>query len=165
MVRHAVLAAVANKRAVILQALLLWPEEKLGLWKEGLRIDGKLILNFATACPDPATIGVLLANGADENEVDHAGIRPQDMMEECVGGGPEVQKACRQVLERGPAFRALSWAWPVGFGARAKAEARTPELGVRHSKQQAAMGSTTFARLIDCYSAGPLGRKTYFQRR
>ncbi|CAM9457662.1 unnamed protein product [Ectocarpus sp. 12 AP-2014] len=163
--RHAVLAAVANKQVVILHALLLWTEEKLGLWKEGLRIDGKPILSFAAACPDPATIGVLLAHGADENEVDHAGYRPQDMIEECVGGGPGVQKACRQVLGRGPAYRALSWAWPVGFVARVETEARTPELGVRYSKQQATMGSTTFARLIDCYSAGPLGRKAYFQRR
>lgn len=128
MMRHAVLAAVTNKRAVILQALLLWAEEKLGLWKEGLRIDG--ILNFAAACPDPATIGVLLANGADENEVDHAGCRPQDMIEEYVGSGPEVQRPAVEssredqlsvpyhglgrsdlVLVRRPKRERLSWAY------------------------------------------------------
>lgn len=147
----AVIAAVANKRPVILQALLLWAEEKLGLWKEGLRIDGKPILNFAAGCSDPATIGVLLANGANENETDVAGNKPQDMIGECMGSGPEVQKACRRVLDRGPAFRALSWAWPVGFGACAKIDARTPtpELGLQYSKQQSLRGSTTFARLID----------------
>ncbi|CAM9568856.1 unnamed protein product, partial [Laminaria digitata] len=57
----------------------------------------------------PAAVSILLEAGADEETLDSDGRIPLD------GGAPMDRGkgvAIRRMLQRGPAYRARSWAWP-----------------------------------------------------
>lgn len=82
------------------------------------KLEGTPILHMAAALAEVALLSVLLAAGADETAVDPQGISAFAMtgtMVETDGRGknPAEEAACRRMLERAPAFRAVSWSFPA----------------------------------------------------
>ena len=137
-VASAMFVAAAKGHAVILYSLLAAGGQTLESWGTVLGRNASM-LHAAAAVADPATIGVILAAGADELALDHRGRRAEHFLRLCEVDRKEDEAkrdACFRVLLRGPAFRALSWAWsPIEAGADARgagvARVPRPPLGVR----------------------------------
>lgn len=77
------------------------------------------ILHTASSLGNVTALSVLLAAGADATAVDIKGRLALDAAGEFVvevgrSRNPAQDAACRRVLERAPAFRALSWSFPAG---------------------------------------------------
>ncbi|CAM9554125.1 unnamed protein product [Ectocarpus sp. 8 AP-2014] len=110
----AVCSAVRAGQAKILQMLLaVEGERRQRHWARKL-VDGRPILHGAVgfAAPLPS-LHVLLAAGADETAVNSEGQRACDVIGAQVPMDGAKKAAIGRMLERGPAFRARSWAWPA----------------------------------------------------
>ena len=75
------------------------------------------LLHYGAAYCCPAAVSILLESGADEEARDSKGRTARDALGLCCGRdmvrryrGEGV--AIRRMLQRGPAYRARSWAWP-----------------------------------------------------
>ncbi|CAM9834228.1 unnamed protein product [Laminaria digitata] len=101
-------------------------EEKRSKWAN-IRLGERHLIHFAAGCCRPTVVSVLLRAGADEAARDGEGRTPLDFVGMDLSGrdwippdrGEEV--AIRRMLQRGPAYRARSWAWPLdakGAGVR-----------------------------------------------
>ena len=78
-------------------------------------MSGIPLLHAAAAFDSLAVVGLLLAAGADESLANAQGLRPRDMIGAQVPGQNKdavKEAAIGRALQRGPAFRARSWAWP-----------------------------------------------------
>lgn len=84
----------------------------------------KTVLHWAAANGKLDSVRVLLAAGAEEAAMDLKGHLPRDIVGDTVDveGIPDEETldhinmglaAVRRELERGPAFRSPSWAWPA----------------------------------------------------
>eukprot|EP00752_Nemacystus_decipiens_P006536 g5887.t1 len=75
------------------------------------------LLHAAAAFDSLAAVVLLLAAGADECLADGQGLRPCDIIGAQVvpseSRDEATEAAIRRALQRGPAFRARSWAWPT----------------------------------------------------
>ncbi|CAN0029717.1 unnamed protein product, partial [Scytosiphon promiscuus] len=95
---------------------------------------GGPVPHFAASCCSRRAAHLLLsAGGADERNVDYRGRCAREVVGVFVDAGPE--KAARKadlgrMLERGPAFRARSWAWPTPTEAAAVGKAGEATGGV-----------------------------------
>ena len=114
---HALCTSVRCHQTGILRLLLtVYGEEgKLELANTYLE-DGYLIHYVAAYCC-PAAVSILLESGADEEARDSEGRTARDALWLCCGWdmvrmdrGEGV--AIGRMLQRGPAYRARSWAWP-----------------------------------------------------
>ena len=150
-VASAMIAAINNGQAGILHMLFAAGGGQRPEYWGAMYGGGVSMLQAAAIVAEPATISVLLAAGADELALDRHGRRAEDILR-LLGGkeGQAKRDACGRVLERAPAFRALSWAWPpidTDAGARAGRAARVPRppLGVRFYRPKT---NTLFVRLI-----------------
>jgi len=71
------------------------------------------MLHEAVAGAKPAIFSVLLAAGVDELALDDQGRQAEYVLNRRKGEKDQGKTAaCCRILQRGPAFRALSWAWP-----------------------------------------------------
>ncbi|CAN0183390.1 unnamed protein product [Laminaria digitata] len=131
--------AVCFRRARILRLLLaLGGEEKRLEWANtDHAFSGRRLLDYAAACCYPAEVSVLLEAGADEAVRDSRGRTARDAVGTVNGVCPrKVQigrregAALRRMLERGPAYRARSWAWPSDDEEEADAGGRRGDDGV-----------------------------------
>ena len=111
--------AVCFHRARILRLLLTMDGEERRLeWANTVNcFCGKRLRNCGAAHCYSAEVSVLLEAGADEAVPDSQGCTAQDYFGMSVSrdsGGIDRgdEAAIRRVLERGPAYRARSWAWP-----------------------------------------------------
>lgn len=115
----AILNAVLNARTRILHMLLLAEgEDRRAFWAN--HTSGGIGPNLfrATSMSLLAVVGVLMAHGADENTRDLDGRDARDYIglrsDDHEALDPKVANAAiRRMLERGPAFRARSWAYPA----------------------------------------------------
>lgn len=130
-----ILNAVLNSRARILHKLLSAEgEDRRAFWAN--HTSGGIGPNLfrATSLSSLSVVGVLMANGANENTCDLDGRDARDYVglksESGQALDPEqTNAAIRRTLERGPAFRARSWAYPsflavAGAGAAVDADRR-----------------------------------------
>lgn len=167
----AIRMAVLETQARILHRLLSGEgEDRRAFWTnyvtDGL---GPILLRAASLSSLPI-VGVLMANGADENTRDSEGQDARDYVgfrdRYCNNADPvEANAAIRRMLERGPAFRARSWVYPPFLAAAAAAvDARrggdgvsargdpsaggTREVPVR-TRIYRPQGGNIFARLLD----------------
>lgn len=92
-------------------------------------------LHSAAAVGSLATVRMLLAAGADETALSSDGKRACDCIGRRTRGDRDAAReaAIGRMLERGPAFRARSWAWLVRVNSSSAAIAAAPEvpLGAR----------------------------------
>ena len=111
-------AAVCARQGVILRLLLtVHGEERRSMWAN-LDLDGRYLLHYGAGLCYPAAVSVLLEAGADEAARDSEGRIPADVIGldfgrdyiHQVDHGEGV--AIFRMLQRGPAYRARSWAWP-----------------------------------------------------
>ncbi|CAM9985561.1 unnamed protein product, partial [Laminaria digitata] len=115
---HALRTAVRYCRARILQLLLAVDGEERRLWWANINIGGMHLLHFGAAYCSTAAVSILLEAGADERTHDSEGSIPLDVIGADLGRDGECQMdrgeevATRRMLQRGPAYRARSWAWP-----------------------------------------------------
>ncbi|CAM9188238.1 unnamed protein product [Ectocarpus fasciculatus] len=112
---YALRRAVHNRFRTILQMLLdVEGEQKRMKWARLRHTDGNPVLHYAAACESLVAASILISAGADEGTTNgfgrHASV--------CVGAALPAEKrnpantaAMCRLLERGPTFRALSWAW------------------------------------------------------
>ncbi|CAM9366004.1 unnamed protein product [Laminaria digitata] len=117
----AMYTAIRSRHAGVLRMLLAADWEEPRSVCANTAILGRRLLHYGAGYCYPAAVSVLLAAGADENTRDFAQLTPLD----CIGlePGPEANKvvsigpgqevAIRRMLQRGPAYRARSWAWPA----------------------------------------------------
>lgn len=148
LVPHVMGFAVSRKgknSAKILQMLLaVEGEEKQRRWV-GLSLGEGPMLHAAAAFTSLEGTHVLLAAGADEEETNAGGERASDIIGSALpicDRDDDLEKAVCRMLQRGPAFRARSWAWsplaacapPPGGEVLSTASCRVPlagPLGVR----------------------------------
>lgn len=112
----AIFSAIAFSRASVVQMLIsAGGEEQLGHWA-GLSYDSRPMLNWASTVAHLPTMSVLLAAGAREDARDSRGRLAFDVIGSdksvVADMDPSKRAAARRMLQRGPAFRAKSWAWP-----------------------------------------------------
>lgn len=118
--------AAAQRQARILDMLLgVEGEARKKYWTRQLA--GNIpILHHATMYGSLTTVHVCLAAGADENSVNGTGLRASQVMGTYAPPNTQnkakLREAIGRMLQRGPAFRARSWAWPpkgdaAGIGA------------------------------------------------
>ncbi|CAM9469429.1 unnamed protein product [Laminaria digitata] len=122
----ALYTALVYRQAIILQMLLEAGEEDAPIWGgdgapvlwANIECNQKSLLHHAAGFCCPASVSVLLAEGADEAARNSAGRLPRDAIGVGLGReqlpmdrGKEV--AIRRMLRQGPAYRARSWAWPA----------------------------------------------------
>lgn len=81
------------------------------------RVGGVPALHYAVATGRLATVSVLLAAGADERATDNHGRGAHEVIRLEGGIDPAMEAAVFRMLERGPAFRAVSWRWPSNISA------------------------------------------------
>ncbi len=77
---------------------------------------GMTALHFTAGYCHPRATALLLQAGADENAVDAHGETPFDVIDtkRSVNVRHGIgRRLVRRILSRGPAFRAMSWAWPA----------------------------------------------------
>ena len=79
---------------------------------------GERMLHVASGYCNPAAVSALLEAGADERALDVKGHVPRDVLGTNLAQGVEMDlgkaTAIHRMLQRGPAYRARSWAWPSG---------------------------------------------------
>lgn len=110
--------AVKGRRVRILQILLnMEGEDREHHWARSYT-KCRTMLHWAVSVGNLATMSVLLAAGADETATtaNSQGHSPYDYIAPCscrTGERDPADEAARaRMLDRGPAFRARSWAWP-----------------------------------------------------
>ena len=114
---EAMQTAVARKRVKILRMLLaVEGEDREQHWARSSSRGRTILHCAASAHGNLATMSVLLAAGADETAKTAKGLSTYDFIVpcSCCGGERDLEDEaakCR-MLDRGPAFRARSWAWP-----------------------------------------------------
>ena len=120
MLAKALFIAISHHHARILRLLLTVDGgQRRSELANNRSFDGFLIHDGA-AYVNPAAVSILLEAGADDVARDSRGCIPLDIVGMStdriygarMNGGKEV--AIRRMLQRGPAYRARSWAWPVG---------------------------------------------------
>lgn len=109
----------AHCRQVRILRLLLEAngEQKQSVWTYIRSERGRRLLHLGASYCYPAAVSVLLRAGSDEAAGDLEGRIPRDVIgfdlgtstERQIDRGDEV--AVRRMLQRGPAYRARSWAW------------------------------------------------------
>lgn len=112
---YALRRAISYRFPRILQMLLaIEGEQKRIKWARLRHTDGNPALFFAAACESLAAASILLLAGADEGATNTL----DKHISCCVGAAirvnnrtPATTAAMCRLLERGPAFRARSWAW------------------------------------------------------
>lgn len=130
---RAVGSAVYKGRIKILAALLGYriggeaTRQHLARWSQ----DGVPVLHFAVSLRQLASVSILLAAGADETALDTNGRCASEMADLGEDTDPAAEAAILQMLERGPAFRALSWRWRAGMGSSAGDAIRVTATGPR----------------------------------
>ncbi|CAN0418021.1 unnamed protein product [Laminaria digitata] len=178
---HAMNASIRFRRASILPLLLAVDgEERRSKWANAIS-RGTSLLHCGAGYCYPAAVSVLLEAGADEGARDSQGRVPRDVVGlAVVRNEDEIQRdrgkeiAIRRMLQRGPACRARSWAWPcdeiadAGGGSdggdTAAADAAVlasppavknpPIVGVRIFRQKDKSSSNTFfVKLVERYCA------------
>lgn len=114
--RNACFIAVFNRRALILRLLLTAEGRYRRSEWANIRSEGKYLIHLGASLCHRATVSILLEAGADEAARDSGGRIPREVIGDSLGR--EVQRtwpeevAIRRMLQRGPAYRARSWAWP-----------------------------------------------------
>lgn len=107
-----------RQAAMLRLPLTVGGTEKKSEWAN-IRIKGNSLLHLAAIGCHPAAVSVLLGAGADDATHDPVGRTPRDMTWLCPEypdprlTRPEDKVAIRRMLDRGPAYRALSWVWPL----------------------------------------------------
>lgn len=115
-VPYALYSAVTGGRASIVHMLIASEgEAKQGHWA---RHDyyGMPMLHHASEYAFGAVVAVLLAGGANEDDAPHFGPSAYEVIGSRVPegeGDPRQEINIFRMLQRGPAFRARSWAWPA----------------------------------------------------
>lgn len=119
----ALYSAFRCRRPKILQLLLAAEGEESMSTAADITLNETTLLHNGVAYCFPAAVSVVLAAGGDEARPDSKGRIPRDVTPRDVVGAdagregvlmvPEKELAIRRMLERGPAYRARSWAWPV----------------------------------------------------
>lgn len=121
----AVGGAIQTGRARLLEKLLaVEGEERKEHWAGTFYKGSVPMLHFAAAFCSVASVGVLLAAGANEIQRDYRGTCASDHVGRRVPveqASPSQNAGLRRMLERGPAYRACSWAWPSAAAAAAAA--------------------------------------------
>ena len=121
--------AIQTNRPRLLDKLLaVEGEGRKGYWAGALYNGAVPMLHFAAAFGSVGAVSVLLAAGASEGQRDALGT----CAGECIGrrvpaerASPSSNAGLRRMLERGPAYRALSRAWPSAAAVPAAAAAAT----------------------------------------
>ncbi|CAM9621089.1 unnamed protein product, partial [Laminaria digitata] len=108
--------AVTDRRARMLRLLLAVDgRERRSEWAN---VEDGYLLHFGSAYCHPAAVSILLEAGGDEAAPDSAGLVPLEVLAQGVTEEDDLQMvpgriiAIRRMLQRGPAYRARSWAWP-----------------------------------------------------
>ncbi|CAM9713991.1 unnamed protein product [Laminaria digitata] len=111
--------AVSDRQARILQLLLTVDgEEGRSEWAN-ISFGGRNLLHYGAGYCCPAVVSILLEAGGDETARDPDGRIPGDVIGVDIDLEFEPQMdrrkevAVRRMLQRGPASRARSWAWPA----------------------------------------------------
>ncbi|CAM9449823.1 unnamed protein product [Laminaria digitata] len=122
---NALVMAIRFRRATILRLLLTVDgEEGRSEWANTYA-KGNHLLHLGAGYCSSAAVGILLEAGADETARNSEGRIPLDGIGLGIGLDAEVRAdrgrevAIRRMLQRGPAYRARSWAWPSGEEAHA----------------------------------------------
>lgn len=107
--------AARTSREILHVLLSFEGEERRAHWAN-CSFDVAPLLYIAASWANLAAASLLLAAGADEKAVDHVkGSTPREaigMFLPSVERDLKAEAAITRALERGPAFRARSWAWP-----------------------------------------------------
>lgn len=123
-----------NDNAPILEILLELDSQRR--WVNELSFGGSQLLPFAAGWGALGCMSSLLFKGADEREYTS---RPEKLT------NPSVrERAVDHMLERGPAYRATSWAWPDSGIRIAKAEGSTVNVAIFRPRG----GQNVFSRLL-----------------
>ncbi|CAM9449895.1 unnamed protein product [Laminaria digitata] len=118
---QALYMAVHFKRTTILRLLLaaVGDNEDRPSWANTSNAEGTRLLHNGAGLCYPAAVSILLEAGADEAARDTSGRTPLDVIGAELGREDKVHRmyrgkevAVRRMLQRGPAYRARSWAWP-----------------------------------------------------
>lgn len=151
MLPKAIFTAIAVSQASILQEDLISTggEERLAHWA-GLYYNTRPMLNWASTVAHLSTISVLLAAGAQEDARDSRGRLAFDV----IGSDKSVvadmdpckRAAVYRMLQRGPAFRAKSWAWPGSYEASSASDADVGAVAARWGERQGLLGVRIFRR-------------------
>ena len=172
-VAHALGVAVHVRQPIILRLLLgADGEDKRSAWANNVTFKGEHLLHVGASYCCPAVVNVLLEAVANEAARNPEGRIPRDVIGVELGRDGEPQMngmkeiAVRLMLERGPAYRARSWAWPSdeeanagdGGGTTAAAAAGVlssppamktpPAICLRTFRPKANSSSKLFVRLI-----------------
>lgn len=108
--------AIQTGRARLLEKLLaIEGEDRKEHWAASSYSGSVPMLHFAAGFGGAAPLGVLLAAGASERQCDYKGVCASEYVGCRVPAektSPSKNEALRRMLERGPAYRARSRAWP-----------------------------------------------------
>ena len=100
----------------ILRVLLRADREEMRSEWANISVMGKHLLHYGAGYCCPAAVSALLETGVDESARDLEGRLPRDALGVELGQGVSMDQgkevAIRRMLQRGPAYRARSWAWP-----------------------------------------------------
>ncbi|CAM9690747.1 unnamed protein product [Ectocarpus fasciculatus] len=130
----ALTCAITRNRGKILRMMLnITGEENAAKWADSDWGLAGSLLHYSCGYILPASVSALLAAGADENATDEAGQRPIEVIGTMDLQNPPLsplhprtptrfrdpvkEAEIRRTVERAPAFRARSWAWPAFEGA------------------------------------------------
>lgn len=119
---RALSTAIRFGQAEILRLLLTVDgEEGRSQWAN-INVKGKTLLHYGAGHCYPATVSILLEAGADEAARNSQGRVPGAVIGLLLGADVDdnhrqldrrEEVAVRRMLQRGPAYRARSWAWPA----------------------------------------------------
>lgn len=110
-------AIVCRRPRILTMLLAAEGGEKRSKWAN-VNIDGRYLLHYGAGCCCHVEVSILLEAGANEAARDDWGRIPQEVIGVDLGRDDEIHKdgvkeaATRRVLQRSPAYRAQSWAWP-----------------------------------------------------
>ncbi|CAN0498726.1 unnamed protein product [Ectocarpus sp. 8 AP-2014] len=130
----ALTCAITQSRGKILRMMLnITGEENAARWADSDWGLAGSLLHYSCGYILPASVSALLAAGANENATDQAGQRPIDVIGTMDLQNPPLsplhprtptrfrdpvkEAEIRRTVQRAPAFRARSWAWPAFEGA------------------------------------------------